>query len=73
MVGMKALQQKQTVVAILCFLPCLIIVGLIFGWIKQAQWGISKNLMLAFTALFVLAIVFAGVNAATATTVVTTR
>ena len=73
MVGMKGLQRKQTLLAVLCFLPCILFVGLIIGWVKQAEWGISKNLMLAFTILFVLGVLFYGIGFATAGPVVVTR
>ena len=40
------------------------IVGLIYGWMKANEWGI-RQLMLIFTILFALAIVFNGISAAT--------
>ncbi len=54
LVGVKAIQRKETVVGIICILCS--IVGLVYGWVKANEWGI-KNLMIGFTILFALGIV----------------
>jgi hypothetical protein len=59
MVGVKAIQRKETVVGILSIICSL--VGLVYGWVKANEWGI-KNLMLIFTILFALGIVLSAMG-----------
>jgi hypothetical protein len=54
LVGVQAIKRQKVVpgiVSIIC-----VIFGLIYGWMKATEWGI-KNLMIAFTILFIAAIV----------------
>jgi hypothetical protein len=62
LVGVQAIKRQQMAVGIISII-CTI-VGLVYGWMKANEWGI-RQLMLIFTLLFVLAIVFNGINAAT--------
>lgn len=69
LVGVQAIKRQQIPMGILCIICG--IVALVYGWMKSNEWGI-KNLMIIFTVLVVLNLLFAGLNAATAASAVNT-
>jgi len=68
MVLIKMFQNDQTVLGIVCIVGICFcfggILAFIIGWMNSTKWGI-KNVMLAWTAAFVLSILLGVIGAAT--------